>query len=164
MTKQEHANEIFRTRSYLGRGKVMETLMYELDVSRAHASTLYNNARKAVAAHVAGGNLLSQKVATKRNAALSKYIADENHWRTMFKKPDLEYPTNKDQCMPFFDALLGELSPENLTCDGELSRAQVAAKSNRLHAIWAALEEIAGRKVPESEVWTWYEQNRRNRR
>ena len=45
------------------------------------------------------------------------------------------------------------LSPENLTCDGELPRYAVRAKLARLNAEWAALEKLAGRKVTESEVW-----------
>lgn len=46
-----------------------------------------------------------------------------------------------------------ELSPENLTCDGELPRAQVAVKATRLNAKLAALERELGRKPSEAEVW-----------
>lgn len=49
------------------------------------------------------------------------------------------------------------LSPENLTCDGELSRAQVARKraglNDRLRKLFAEL----GRTVSEGEAWTAYE-------
>jgi len=40
-----------------------------------------------------------------------------------------------------FDSILGELSPENLTCDGELSKTRIAQKLRRLNAEWKALEK-----------------------
>jgi hypothetical protein len=49
--------------------------------------------------------------------------------------------------------LTAQLSPENLTCDGELSRSQVVQKKRRLDAQWATLEKTVGRKVTEDEVW-----------
>ena len=54
--------------------------------------------------------------------------------------------------------LSGQLSPENLTCDGELSRAQVNAKLKKLKAQWAKLEKAAGRTVTEGETWDWYKE------
>ena len=38
------------------------------------------------------------------------------------------------------DRIAGELSPENLHCDGEISGAQAAAKARELNNIRAALE------------------------
>jgi hypothetical protein len=58
-------------------------------------------------------------------------------------------PALKEQ----FLSLACALSPENLTCDGELSRAQVAKRFKALKAKWKALEKIAGRSVSESEVF-----------
>ncbi len=59
-----------------------------------------------------------------------------------------------------FFSLACALSPENLCCDGELPRAEVRRKYNRLTKEWKALETKLGRKVSESEVWAAYE--RRN--
>jgi len=44
------------------------------------------------------------------------------------------------------------LSPENLSCDGELSRAETTRRYNRLMKQWKALEKIVGREVSEHEV------------
>ena len=52
-----------------------------------------------------------------------------------------------------FDRVANELSPEWLTCDGELSRAEVRRKLKRLKAEWRALEAEAGRAVTEDEVF-----------
>lgn len=53
-----------------------------------------------------------------------------------------------------FQKLSSELSPENLTCDGELSAEQVKAKETVLLAQWKALEEIVGRLVTTSEIYS----------
>ena len=45
------------------------------------------------------------------------------------------------------------LSPENLTCDGELSRTQVARKSAVLRRALRALQSEAGRVISEGEVY-----------
>ena len=45
------------------------------------------------------------------------------------------------------------LSPENLTCDGELSRTQVARRSAKLHGELRKLEREIGRSVSEEEAW-----------
>lgn len=52
-----------------------------------------------------------------------------------------------------FADLANQLSPENLTCDGELSRAQVARNAKALRAAWQAAEKAVGRTVSEDEVW-----------
>lgn len=46
-----------------------------------------------------------------------------------------------------FESLASRLSPENLSCDGELSRTAVAQKERRLLAEWAVLESEVGHKV-----------------
>ena len=45
------------------------------------------------------------------------------------------------------------LSPENLTCDGELSRSAVRAKEATLHAQLIRLEAELGRKPTDEEIW-----------
>ena len=49
--------------------------------------------------------------------------------------------------------IANELSPENLTCDGELSKKRIATKIKELHLRWRQLEEKAGRKVSESDIY-----------
>lgn len=50
-----------------------------------------------------------------------------------------------------------QLSPENLSCDGELPRAEREARRRRILVEWEALEKEAGRPVPlqEAESWLW---------
>jgi len=57
-------------------------------------------------------------------------------------------------------AVYGSLSPENLTCDGELSRTAVRAKAARLNRALKALWKEAGREITESETWKAWEATR----
>lgn len=47
------------------------------------------------------------------------------------------------------------LSPESLTCDGELTDAQVRSRHSVLVGKWRKLESQLGRRVTDSEVAAW---------
>jgi len=51
-----------------------------------------------------------------------------------------------------FDALCCRLSPENLCCDGELSRSQTQVRYRQIKKEWRALEIQVGRKVSQDEI------------
>ena len=59
-----------------------------------------------------------------------------------------------------FCDLAGQLSPENLSCDGELSRAQVNKRYTALMKQWRALEKQAGQSVSEDDAWNWWDEVR----
>ena len=69
--------------------------------------------------------------------ALQAYIDQKNKWQKLFKGPQYEIETAKGRQV-VAACLDSDLSPENLTCDGELSRAEVARRYKELTA--AALE------------------------
>jgi hypothetical protein len=46
-----------------------------------------------------------------------------------------------------------QLSPENLTCDGELSRSQVKERYKSIMVEWHKLEDELGREVTEDELY-----------
>jgi len=54
----------------------------------------------------------------------------------------------------------GNLSPENLTCDGECSNSEVARKSRDYNKALKALFKELGREVSESESYDFYQQER----
>jgi len=54
-----------------------------------------------------------------------------------------------------FQSLACQLSPENLSCDGELSNAQTNQRYRNLKLQWAELEKKVGREVTEEETWGW---------
>ncbi len=54
-----------------------------------------------------------------------------------------------------FADLACQLSPENLTCDGESLASEVRRRKASILRQWGELERRAGQKVSESEIWGW---------
>lgn len=72
---------------------------------------------------------------------LKAYVEQKNAWRAIFKdrKLDLAYSADRQQIANSIDA---DLSPENLTCDGELSPSQVQKRYTQLTRAAAQLKEL----------------------
>ena len=70
--------------------------------------------------------------------ALQAYVSQQNKWNAMFKGPQYEINTStgRKRVAEMIDAAL---SPENLSCDGELPRSQVQA---RYRALTAAAKDL----------------------
>ena len=62
-----------------------------------------------------------------KDTAIQKYVDNINLWRDMMGKKTLSLHNQNDYRM-ISDILEGDMSPENLTCDGELRGAQVQQK------------------------------------
>lgn len=62
---------------------------------------------------------------------IAKYVEAKNRWRAIFGEAalDLKNAADRQRIAAMIDA---DLSPENLTCDGELSRSQVQARYSEL--------------------------------
>ena len=63
--------------------------------------------------------------------ALQNFVAQKNHWNSFFKGPQYSLNTAKDR-QALADMIDSALSPENLTCDGELSRTEVNRRYKEL--------------------------------
>jgi len=63
-----------------------------------------------------------------------------------------------------FLRLSSALSPENLYCDGEISRSAAQRKERALLKEWKALEKKIGHEVSEDEVWKRHLDEMRARR
>jgi len=68
-----------------------------------------------------------------------------------------------EEMLEKFGRLDGEFSPENLTCDGELSNLQVRKKYAMLMREWRALEKEIGHKISRNEVDDWMMERYRQR-
>lgn len=88
---------------------------------------------------------------------LRNYLDTYNSWQKIFDKDhktiNIGNMTQKD-----VDMLAGridsEMSPENLSCDGELTGGQVRAKADYYMDVWAELKDVCrqkGFKIP--KVW-----------
>ena len=74
-------------------------------------------------------------------SALQKYIDQQNKWNKLFKGKQYEIQTAKGR-QEVADSLDSDLSPENLSCDGELPRSQVRAKYRALTAAAQELQKL----------------------
>ena len=63
--------------------------------------------------------------------SIAKYVESKNRWRAIFGEPELDLRKAADR-QTIAGMIDSELSPENLTCDGELSRGQVQARYEQL--------------------------------
>ena len=63
--------------------------------------------------------------------ALRKFIEQKNHWNSFFKGEQYEIATQAGR-QRVADMIDNALSPENLTCDGELSRTEVNRRYREL--------------------------------
>jgi len=72
---------------------------------------------------------------------LQKYIDQKNHWNSFFKGEQYEIQTAKGR-QRVADMIDSALSPENLTCDGELPRAEVNRRYKELMAAAKQLKKL----------------------
>ena len=63
--------------------------------------------------------------------ALQEFIAQKNHWNSFFKGEQYEIQTASGR-QRVADMIDAALSPENLTCDGELPRTEVNRRYKEL--------------------------------
>ncbi len=73
--------------------------------------------------------------------ALQAYVDQKNKWAALFKGAQMELSTAKGR-QRVADSLDADLSPENLTCDGELPRSQVQARYKALTKAATELKQL----------------------
>jgi hypothetical protein len=72
---------------------------------------------------------------------LNEYVEDLNKWRKIWNNRPYSLNVASDR-QSIAESLEGELSPENLTCDGELSRSVVQARYNSLAKVCKELKAL----------------------
>lgn len=73
--------------------------------------------------------------------ALQAYVESRNKWAAIFggKQLSLQSAADRKRIAEMIDA---DLSPENLTCDGELPASQVRAKHANLTKVARELQQL----------------------
>jgi hypothetical protein len=99
----------------------------------------------------------------RRKRTAIDYLAKKLQWKQIFDKT-AKLPETEEEVMNWLGDLTGELSPENLSCDGEISRSGMQAKLRAIRGEWKQLEKILGRKVSEGEAESWSMQQWEKRR
>ena len=72
---------------------------------------------------------------------LQSYIDAKNRWNAIFQGEQYELATAQGR-QRVADSLDAALSPENLTCDGELSRAAVSQRYRELTTAARQLQQL----------------------
>lgn len=72
---------------------------------------------------------------------LNEYVEQMNRWNAIFGTEDMDFPLRQSNVNDLMNKIAGELSPENLSCDGELSQSAVKQKLNYLTTVRAELEQ-----------------------
>ena len=73
--------------------------------------------------------------------ALQAFIDQKNHWNSFFKGEQYEIKTAQGR-QRVADMIDAALSPENLTCDGELSRTEVNRRWKELNTAAKQLRKL----------------------
>lgn len=90
------------------------------------------------------------------------YMEKRLAYRRAFDKT-AQMPSTEKELMDSLERLCSDLSPENLSCDGELSRTAINRKYREIKGEWKEIEKKLGRKVTESEIEdAWMERYRNN--
>ena len=71
--------------------------------------------------------------------AIEKYVEQKNQWRKVFGEKPLSLMFDAQRIAEMLD---GDLSPENLTCDGELPRSEVQRRYKFLSQAASELKSL----------------------
>lgn len=83
-------------------------------------------------------------------SALQKFIDQKNHWNSFFNGEQYEIRTAQGR-QRVADMINSALSPENLTCDGELPRSEVNRRYRELMSAARALYKLD----PKVKFYEW---------
>jgi hypothetical protein len=73
--------------------------------------------------------------------ALQNYVTQANEWSALFNHRQYDLGNESDR-QALARRIDNELSPENLSCDGELSRSVVSRKYNNLIRVAEQLQKL----------------------
>ena len=72
---------------------------------------------------------------------LQAYIDQKNTWGSFFNSPQINFPLSQTQVNDLARSLDGDLSPENLHCDGEISATEANRKYRFYAQVYRELEQ-----------------------
>jgi len=95
--------------------------------------------------------MFSKKESQMKVSALTAYVDQKNRWNSIFKGKQYEFQSKSGR-QEIANMLDADLSPENLTCDGELSRTQINA---RYKSLTKAAQELV-QLDPSVKIYEFY--------
>jgi hypothetical protein len=127
-------------------GTVKRSWLLEKDGQQFKATSAHMD--KIVAQNQAG---IGNEGGRRKRRPKTDYIDQRLRFDRIFNK-DAKRPETEEELLKWLERLVGELSPENLCCDGELSHAQVAAKLRDIKAEWRQVEGLLGYRISEEKI------------
>ena len=82
---------------------------------------------------------------------LTAYVDQKNQWNAIFGMAPMDINNDMDR-QQIAQTLDGELSPENLHCDGEISQAEAMRKLRKLNTVCAELKQLG----PSVKIYEYY--------
>lgn len=82
---------------------------------------------------------------------LKAYVDNKNQWNAIFGMAPMDI-NNDMHRVQIAQTLDGELSPENLHCDGEISQAEAMRKLRKLNKVCAELIQLD----PSVKIYEYY--------
>ena len=146
MTYEIGENVLLNGKTYHIIGTVKRSFLLERNGKRYKATS---NKMSKIEDQNARGVGLKRK--TRQPKSDTYYMDMRLQRRKIFEK-DAKMPETQDELMDSLDHLCAELSPENLSCDGELSRTAITQRLRAIKGEWREIEKKLGRKVSEEEV------------
>ena len=74
------------------------------------------------------------------------YIESKIKMAKIFKMKKVPTYQTKEGINELFTMMNNDMSPENISCDGECSKTEVARKAREIRAAWKFCERISGTK------------------
>jgi hypothetical protein len=74
------------------------------------------------------------------------YITNKIKMAKLFKMKKVPTYQTKEGIEELFSMMNCDMSPENISCDGECSKTEVARKAREIRAAWKFCEMISGKK------------------
>ena len=103
---------------------------------------------------IIGVGISNEPIKKPRKSWMEKRLERTRIWRKDAKLPETEKELWTALCN-----LSSELSPENLSCDGELSRTRINEKLRAIRGEWKEIEKKLGQKVSEYEAEDYWMKN-----
>lgn len=115
------------------------------------------------------GNGRGSHVGAEWGVPYSMMVACDSDGKVMETKPEtINYSPFQDmvdqKILEAINDVYNGLSPENLFCDGEISRSEAEKKRSKLNRQLKGLFQAFGRPVDEMTAYHWLEQKRNSRK
>ena len=129
---------------YKIKGTVKRSWLLEKDGKEYKATSSMMNKIKDQNSHGVGTK--------KRERKTIDHMANRLRYRQVFDK-SIQLPVTEAQCLNWLEMISCDMSPENLHCDGEISRTAAMKKYRGLKAEWRQVEKRLGYKISETELF-----------